>query len=141
MQAPAPEEVLKQALAQVDAETESSILAGFYHTVQGQEYHFSYNLIDQLNFNAALNAAQLGMAGIPGIPTTVDWNGWEREFDEEGNVVHRHLTVLTLTVPEFIDLAFNGGMAHRLARMAEGTARKEQLIADFEAEHGFRPDN
>ena len=122
---PTPE----QFQAQIDEETSAAILAGFDYEIQGQSLHFSYNELDQQNFADAANAATLATVGIPGLPQTVVWNGWDVGKDGQGKVISKKLVRLTLTIQEFLGLYLNGALVHKATQMEIGGQRKAALMA------------
>lgn len=69
--------VLSKAKEEKDRELnkacERSILAGFKHTIDGVEYHFSYDMQAQQNFGDS--RALLNDGVIPAVPWTVRVNG------------------------------------------------------------------
>lgn len=123
---PTPEELI----AQIDAETSAAILAGFQHTVQGQDLHFSYDPMDQQNFADTANASTLVKMGVPGLPDTVTWNGWDIERDQDGKEISRTLVRLILSANEFLELYLNGALTHKAVQMEIGSQKKAALTGD-----------
>ncbi|SBV99022.1 hypothetical protein KL86DPRO_11494 [uncultured delta proteobacterium] len=121
---PALEEARAAKLAAIDAETSAAILAGFEYTVDGRTLHFSYDANDQQNFADSANASLLSKMGVPNVPESVTWNGWEEAKDEAGAVVSRSLVRLVLTPDTFLALYTGGALAHKAARMETGGQRK-----------------
>ena len=106
----------------IDAETSSTITAGFEYAVDGVSYHFSYDAFDQQNFADTANVALLAQMGGKGLPESVAWNAYKNWQDGQGELVR-----LTFTAESFLALYTAGAVAHKAARMAEGGARKAAL--------------
>lgn len=113
----------KLKLAAIDDETSAAILAGFDYTVQGEEYHFSYDSFDQGNFTDAASAATL--ATMMQQEQSVTWNAYR----EGGELVR-----LNLDVAEFLGLFTDGALAHKAAMMEQGGIRKAVVMAATTAE-------
>ncbi len=120
---PTLDEARAAKLTAIDAETSVSILAGFDYEVGGETLHFSYKFADQQNFADTANAASAAKDGVPGLPQTVTWSGWKKN----GNTFV--LRRLDLTPDAFLDLYFQGALAHKAACMERGGQRKEALTA------------
>lgn len=117
-----PERVAARKLAEIDEHTCRRILQGFYYTVDGATYHFSYDRDDQQNFADTANVALLAQMGGKGLPESVAWNAYKNWQDGKGELVR-----LTFTAESFLALYTGGAVAHKAARMAEGGARKAAL--------------
>lgn len=117
----------KEKIARIDAETSAAILAGFEYAVDGTNYHFSYDTLDQQNFVDAACMCQLALAGTPGLPESVTWNAYAVPTGE--------LVQQTFDAAAFLELYTAGAMAHKAAIMAAGGARKAAVEAaeTFEA--------
>ncbi|MDR1490517.1 MAG: hypothetical protein LBS65_08585 [Desulfovibrio sp.] len=120
----APPPTLEQArvakIEAIDADTSAAILSGFDYTVDDQILHFSYDAHDQQNFADTANAATLSMMGVPGIPESVTWNGWEITRDAEGRETGKALVRLVLTPESFLKLYMAGALAHKATQMEIG---------------------
>ena len=126
--APSEEELLKRQIEEVDRNTSAKILAGFNYTIKGQNLHFSYKLDDQQNFADTANVATLAAMGVPGMPATIVWNGWELFRDTNNAIAMRILHRLELTMPEFLDLYTNGALTHKVTQMEIGSQKKQGLL-------------
>ena len=121
---PTLEEARAAKIARIDAETSAAIIAGFDYEVEGRVLHFSYDANDQQNFADTANASLLAKMGVPGVPESVTWNGWEIARDEDGAEVSRSLVRLALTPDTFLTLYMAGALAHKAMRMETGGQRK-----------------
>ena len=122
------EEARAATSARIDAETSAAITAGFDYEVNGQTLHFSYDANDQQNFADTANAAALALAGVPGVPSSVTWNGWDIARDENGKAVSRSLVRLAFSPESFLALYVAGALAHKAERMEEGGRRKARAM-------------
>ena len=113
---------VEQKIAQIDAETSAAIIAGFDYPVAGKTLRFSYDVNDQQNFGDTANVATLAQMGVPGLPATITWNGWEIHGDGS-RVLHR----LELTMQEFLGLYTQGALTHKATQMEIGSQRKAAL--------------
>lgn len=105
----------------IEAENEKTmakILAGFEYTIQGQEYHFGYDLTDQGNFTKAAVAATLSLMQ-QNAAFRQAWRGWI------GDAPH----TLSLTAMEFLGLATYAGKDHQEGCLAAGWLRTERIRA------------
>ena len=118
------EEFRSAKVAQIDAETSAAILAGFAFAVDGEALHFSYDTNDQQNFADTANAATLALMNVPGIPTSVTWNGWKVSRDDGGGETSRSLVRLNLSPNEFLGLYMGGALIHKATQMERGGQRK-----------------
>lgn len=123
-QKPGLNESRAAAIARIDAETAAAVLAGFDHAVGGKTLHFSYDVPDQQNFADTANASLLAKMGVPGVPASVTWNGWEIEKDAGGREISRSLVRLTLDPAAFLALYMGGALAHKAEQMERGGRRK-----------------
>lgn len=114
------DEVKAAKVAQIDAETSATIIAGFDYSINGTPYHFSYDAFDQQNFVDTASMCQLALAGTPGLPSSVTWNS----YTAGGELVQQ-----TFDAAAFLALYAAGAMAHKAANMAEGGARKAKVAA------------
>ena len=121
---PTLEEAKVSKIIQIDAEISATILAGFDYTVDGQILHFSYDTNDQQNFADTANASTFAKMGIPGVPETVTWNGWNIEKGADGKELSRALVRLTLTPDSFLALYMGGALTHKATQMEIGGQRK-----------------
>ena len=124
---PTPEEEQRRKIAQIDAETSASVVAGFDYQIDGQTLHFSYDANDQQNFADTANVATLAQMGVPGLPTTITWNGWQIERDADGREASRTLRRIDLTMTEFLGLYTQGALTHKATQMEIGSQRKAAL--------------
>lgn len=128
-----PEISLEQAkaakLQQIDAETSAAILAGFDYEVDGKNLHFAYDTNDQQNFADTANMVNFSLQGVPGVPESIPWNGWQIERDEAGAEVSRALVRLDLDANSFLALYMQGAMMHKATLMERGGQRKAQVDA------------
>ena len=115
------EDIKRNKLARIDAETSASILAGFDYAVDGTAYHFSYALDDQQNFSDTANICLMKQAGMPGLPDAVTWNGY--------TVPGKDLVRLTFDAPGFLALYAGGAMKHKNETMQRGGERKAAVEA------------
>ena len=115
---------VEMKMAAIDAETTAAIVAGFDYEAQGQALHFSYDPDDQQNFADMANVATLAQQGVPNLPDSFTWNGWNIERDTEGNETSRSLVRLVLTLPEFLGLYLGGALTHKATQMEIGSRRK-----------------
>lgn len=122
---PTLEEARAAAVAQVDAYTSKSILAGFDYEFAGELLHFSYDSFDQQNFSDSANIATRVMAGEPGLPQTVTWNA----YTSEGSLMR-----LELGPAEFISLYTRGALGHKAACMEHGGQLKAAIAAASDVE-------
>ena len=113
-------EIKARKLAAIDAETSAVILAGFYYTINGTSYHFSYDSFDQQNFSDTANMCQLALAGTPGLPTSVVWNS----YLPDGTLVQQ-----TFDAQTFLALYTAGAMQHKATQMTIGGQRKAKVWA------------
>lgn len=121
---PTLEEARAAKLAAIDRETSAAILVGFDFGVDGRTLHFSYDGHDQQNFADTANAATLARLGLPGLPPSVTWNGWEIMRDEEGRELSRSLVRLSFDPDSFLALYLAGALAHKATQMEAGGLRK-----------------
>ena len=121
---PTLEEARAAKLLAIDAETSTAILAGFTFAVGEGALHFSYDALDQQNFVDTAIGAKLALDGVPGVPTSVTWNGWNITRDTDGKEMSRSLVRLTLTPNEFLGLYMGGALAHKGMQMEIGGVRK-----------------
>lgn len=120
---PTPEEKaqaeLEQKIAAIDSKTSSLIRDGFDYEIDGQKLHFSYDLYDQQNFADTANACILTKTGVPGLPTSVVWNGYK----EDGTLVR-----VELDADQFLALYTAGALAHKAGCMEAGGREKAALL-------------
>ena len=57
------DELKQNKIIQIYKETSDSIFAGFNYKINNQEYHFSYDALDQQNFADTANMCQLAISG------------------------------------------------------------------------------
>ena len=112
---PSLEELKEQKIKQIDKETSDSIFAGFNYKINNQEYHFSYDVLDQQNFADTANMCQLALSGTEGLPTSVTWNS----YLEDGTLVQQKFDANS-----FLKLYTSGAIAHKATQMAIGGQRK-----------------
>lgn len=116
---PTPEEKaqaeLEAKIADIDRKTSALIRDGFDYEIDGETYHFSYDMFDQQNFADTANACLLAKSGVPGLPTSVTWNAYR----EDGSLVR-----LTLDADQFLALYTAGALAHKSACMEQGGQEK-----------------
>lgn len=119
---PTPEEKaqaeLEAKIADIDRKTSALIREGFDYEVNGETYHFSYDMFDQQNFADTANACLMVKSGLPGLPRSVTWNAYRAD----GTLVR-----LELTADEFLALYAGGALAHKAACMEHGGAKKAEL--------------
>lgn len=120
---PTLEEARSTKIIEIDAETSAAICAGFDYSIDGQMLHFSYDTIDQQNFADTANASTLAKLGVPGIPNSITWNGWQATQDASG-AEQRSLVRLTLTPDSFLTLYMDGALRHKAIQMENGGQRK-----------------
>lgn len=115
----------EQKVAQIDAQTSSTIMAGFEceatppDTNTPELLHFSYDSFDQQNFADAAVSMQLATASDGGIPTTTSWNAYRNHTaDSKGDLV-----ILQLTAETFLPI-YAAALNHKATKMAEGGQRK-----------------
>ena len=111
----------KDKLAQIDAETSATILAGFDYEIDGTTYHFNYDAFDQQNFVDTASMCQLALAGTKGLPESVTWNSYSIP---DGTLVQQ-----TFDAASFLTLYTAGAMAHKATKMTEGGTRKAAVAA------------
>ena len=121
------EELKQNKINQIDKETSDSILAGFNYTINDQEYHFSYDLLDQQNFADTANMCQLALSGVEGLPSTVTWNS----YLEDGTLVQQEFDV-----QNFLKLYTAGAMIHKATKMEIGGQRKIK-VAEAQSEEAL----
>lgn len=120
------DELKQNKINQIDKETSDSILAGFNYTINGQEYHFSYDAFDQQNFADTANMCQLAISGVEGLPTSVTWNS----YLSDGTLVQQ-----IFDANKFLELYVKGAMTHKATQMAIGGQRKAAVqLASTEEE-------
>lgn len=118
------DELKQNKITQIDKETSDSIFAGFNYKINDQEYHFSYDALDQQNFADTANMCQLALSGVENLPPTVTWNSYledgtlvQQEFDAQG----------------FLKLYTTGAMVHKATQMEIGGQRKSK-VAEAQSE-------
>ena len=120
---PTPEEKaqaeLEAKIADIDRKTSALIRDGFDYEIDGETYHFSYDMFDQQNFADTANACLLAKSGVPGLPTSVTWNAYR----EDGSLVR-----LTLDADQFLALYTAGALAHKSACMEQGGQEKAAIM-------------
>ena len=120
---PTPEEKaqaeLEAKIADIDRKTSALIRDGFDYEIDGETYHFSYDMFDQQNFADTANACLLAKSGVPGLPTSVTWNAYR----EDGSLVR-----LTLDADQFLALYTAGALAHKSACMGQGGQEKAAIM-------------
>lgn len=120
---PTPEEKaqaeLEAKIADIDRKTSALIRDGFDYEIDGETYHFSYDMFDQQNFADTANACLLAKSGVPGLPTSVTWNAYR----EDGSLVR-----LTLDADQFPALYTAGALAHKSACMEQGGQEKAAIM-------------
>lgn len=120
---PTPEEraqaELEARILEIDRKTSALIREGFDYEIDGQKLHFSYDMSDQQNFADTANACILSKTGVPGLPTSVVWNGYR----EDGTLVR-----VTLDADSFLALYTAGALAHKAACMEAGGQEKAALL-------------
>lgn len=109
------DELKQNKITQIYKETSDSIFAGFNYKINDQEYHFSYDALDQQNFADTANMCQLALSGIEGLPTSVTWNS----YLEDGTLVQQEFDAQA-----FLKLYTSGAMVHKATQMAIGGQRK-----------------
>lgn len=121
--------VKARKLAAIDAETSSTIMAGFEceatppDTGQPELLHFSYDAFDQQNFADAAVSMQLATASDGGIPTTTPWNAYRNHTaDSKGDLV-----ILQLTAKTFLPI-YAAALNHKATKMAKGGQRKAAVV-------------
>jgi len=128
-----PEEALQQKIAVIDAETSAAIVAGFDFEIGGLTLHFSYDANDQQNFADTANVATLAQMGVPGLPETITWNGWQLEIGANDKELSRTLIRVELTMVEFLGLYTRGALTHKATQMELGSRRKAALYEAVDA--------
>ena len=120
---PTPEEKaqaeLEAKIADIDRKTSALIRDGFDYEIDGETYHFSYDMFDQQNFADTANACLLAKSGVPGLPTSVTWNAYR----EDGSLVR-----LTLDADQFLALYTAGALAHKASCMEAGGKEKAAVM-------------
>ena len=120
---PTPEEKaqaeLEAKIADIDRKTSALIRDGFDYEIDGETYHFSYDMFDQQNFADTANDCLLAKSGVPGLPTSVTWNAYR----EDGSLVR-----LTLDADQFLALYTAGALAHKSACMEQGGQEKAAIM-------------
>lgn len=114
------DELKQNKISQIDKETSDSIFAGFNYKINNQEYHFSYDTLDQQNFADTANMCQLAISGAEGLPTSVTWNS----YLEDGTLVQQEFDAQA-----FLKLYTSGAMVHKATQMAIGGQRKAAVQA------------
>lgn len=109
------DELKQNKITQIDKETSDSIFAGFNYKINDQEYHFSYDALDQQNFADTANMCQLALSGAEGLPTSVTWNS----YLEDNTLVQQ-----VFNANEFLELYVKGAMVHKATQMSIGGQRK-----------------
>ena len=112
------DELKQNKIIQIDKETSDSIFAGFNYKINNQEYHFSYDALDQQNFADTANMCQLAISGAEGLPTSVTWNSYLLD----GTLVQQ-----VFDAQSFLNLYTRGAMVHKATKMAVGGQRKAQV--------------
>ena len=115
--------LVSEKLKAIDAETSSAIIAGFEFSIDGVEYHFSYDMFDQQNFADSANIVNMIQAGITGLPQSTPWNAYKNWSPETGG----ELVQLTFDAKSFTEFYTTGALAHKAACMAAGIARKNAV--------------
>ncbi|MCX4310895.1 MAG: hypothetical protein OSJ28_11525 [Desulfovibrio sp.] len=125
---PTPEEKaqaeLEAKIADIDRKTSALIREGFDYEVNGETYHFSYDMFDQQNFADTANACLLVKSGVPGLPQSVTWNGYKADGS---------LARLTLDADQFLALYTAGALAHKAACMEAGGQEKAAVMGGASA--------
>lgn len=120
---PTPEEKaqaeLEAKIADIDRKTSALIRDGFDYEVNGETYHFSYDMFDQQNFADTANACLLAKSGVPGLPQSVTWNAYKAD----GSLVR-----LELDADQFLALYTAGALAHKAACMEAGGQEKAAVM-------------
>ena len=114
------DELKQNKIIQIDKETSDSIFAGFNYKINNQEYHFSYDALDQQNFADTANMCQLAISGAEGLPTSVTWNS----YLSDGTLVQQ-----VFDAQSFLNLYTRGAMVHKATKMAVGGQRKAAVQA------------
>ncbi len=104
----------------IDAETSQSIFAGFTYAVDGVEYRFSYDTLDQINFADTANLCILAIQGLSSGDTEIQW----KTHTLEGELVTH-----TFTPAEFLTLYTTGALAHKNGLIDDGEVRKVNVEA------------
>lgn len=125
---PTPEEKaqaeLEAKIADIDRKTSALIRDGFDYEVNGETYHFSYDMFDQQNFADTANACLLAKSGVPGLPQSVTWNAYKADGS---------LARLTLDADQFLALYTAGALAHKAACMEAGGQEKAAVMGGASA--------
>lgn len=125
---PTPEEKaqaeLEAKIADIDRKTSALIRDGFDYEVNGETYHFSYDMFDQQNFADTANACLLAKSGVPGLPQSVTWNAYKAD----GSLVR-----LELDADQFLALYTAGALAHKAACMEAGGQEKAAVMGGASA--------
>ncbi len=126
---PSLEELRKEKIAVIDAQTSAAILAGFDYEIDTGNHlellHFSYDVFDQQNFVDTANVASLVLSGTPGLPQGVIWNAYRNWTSQNGGELVR----LTLDPVGFLNLYTGGALVHKAMQMEIGGQRKAAAIA------------
>ena len=112
------DELKQNKIIQIDKETSDAIFNGFDYVIDDQNYHFSYDALDQQNFADTANMCQLALSGTEGLPTSVTWNS----YLEDGTLVQQEFDAQT-----FLKLYTSGAMVHKATQMTIGGQRKLQV--------------
>lgn len=100
----------------IDYETRNKIYNGFNYVIDGLEYHFSYDVIDQQNYaddaNLILYQKYSGIEPISIISRT----GY--------SIPDNNPVSFQFKGSEFLDLYYNGALAHKNKALKEGKERK-----------------
>ena len=103
----------------IDSKTASDIYKGFTYKINGIEYHFNYSAEDQQNYaddaNSILYQKSLGMASIHPIAKIAY------------SIPDNKAIYLSIEGDTFLDLYYNGALAHKNKVLKEGRDRKNKV--------------
>lgn len=121
----------KAKLQQIVEDTTTALQSGFFYTINGQKLLFAYDRDAQQDFADTANMVNFDRNGVPGIPQSTIWSGWELVLNEDGQEISRTLVELVLSSEDFLGLYQQGAMVHKLRQKAIERNRKT-LVEEVE---------
>jgi hypothetical protein len=113
------EDLKNSKKSSIDSETRNKIYNGFNYVIDGLEYHFSYGATDQQNYaddtNLILYQKYSGIEPISIISRT----GY--------SIPDNHPVFFQFKGDAFLDLYYNGALAHKNKVLKEGKDRKNKV--------------